>query len=295
MSTNPKVYFTYVWGAPGNPAWPLTFANKAARTHARKILNDGDFIFTVCTKSEPSPPELWGRVCGLFKVSDLEVNTADYDLPRSLDRPEHDSVARFPYALHPIEVWEIVAANNIFSTIVGPLTPSHHLQAQSKIVELPKKTAELLLALDRQRVTPAEPRTAFGMGRVLQKNSKLAPKHQGSFTGVFQEHLIWYVYTLVLRNQNGKPLAVKVGYSNDPFVRESTYNASLATELTGLRWSVDMRQPTPSEDIAREVEQAVLYHFDHKKLASNGEILGGVEPSSVGSTIAIELRSRSQR
>jgi hypothetical protein len=29
----PKVFFTYVWGPPGNPASPLTFASKAARSH----------------------------------------------------------------------------------------------------------------------------------------------------------------------------------------------------------------------------------------------------------------------
>ena len=131
------------------------------------------------------------------------------------------------------------------------------------------------------------------MGRVMLKNSKLAPKHEGSFKGAYKEHSIWYVYTLVLRNHGGKPLAVKVGYSNDPFARENAHNASLATEVTGLRWAVDMKQPTPSEDIARDVEQAVLNHFDQKRLPSNGEILGGVDHLSVGSAIAIELRRRS--
>ena len=26
-----KVFFTYVWGPPGNPAWPMKFAFTAAR------------------------------------------------------------------------------------------------------------------------------------------------------------------------------------------------------------------------------------------------------------------------
>ncbi len=30
-----KVFFIYVWGPPGNPAWPMTFASKAARMPLR--------------------------------------------------------------------------------------------------------------------------------------------------------------------------------------------------------------------------------------------------------------------
>lgn len=288
----PRVFFTYVWGAPGDPAWPLTFASKAARTHARKVLTEGDLVFTVCTKSEPTPVDLWGRVTGLFRMSDLEVNTLDYDLPRRLDRPEFDSVVRFPYALHPIEVWEIADEKNLFSDLVGPLTPTHHLQAQSKLVELDSASSKPLLALSRLKVTPAVPKTEFGFGRVLQKQSKLAPKHKGPFSGAFAEHEVWYVYVLVLRDGKGKVLAVKVGYSNDPRVREDAHNFPLATEVTGLRWGTYFKQPTSSEDIAREVEQAVLGRFSKHRLPSNGEILRDVDPISVGSSIGLELRSR---
>jgi len=84
-----KAFFTYVWGPPGDPAWPLTFATKAARTHARKVLSDGDLVFTVCTRSDPSPPAFQGRVVGVFRVSDLEVNTQDYDLP---DKARHAEI-----------------------------------------------------------------------------------------------------------------------------------------------------------------------------------------------------------
>lgn len=44
-------------------------------------------------------------------MSDLEVNTQDYDLPRKRDNPEYDSVTRFPFALHPIAVGEITEAD----------------------------------------------------------------------------------------------------------------------------------------------------------------------------------------
>jgi hypothetical protein len=129
----PKVFFTYVWGPPGNPASPLTFASKAARSHARRALTEGDLVFTVGTRGEPTAPEHKGRVVGVFQVSDLEVNTQDYDLPRSSDIPEFDGVSRFPFALHPIAVWEITISDSLFTELVGPLTPNHHLQAQSKI------------------------------------------------------------------------------------------------------------------------------------------------------------------
>lgn len=288
-----RVFFTYVWGPPGNPAWPLTFASKAARSHARKVLTEGDLVFAVGTRGEPTEKAHKGRVVGAFRVSDLEVNTQDYDLPSKRDNPDYDSVIRFPFALHPLAVWEITDPNNMFAELVGPLTPNHHLQAQSKIVELDAITGEPLLALERREVPPAMPTTEFGKGLVLKKNSKLAPKHQGSFTGSFGDHEVWYVYSLVLRDERKKPLAVKVGYSNAPEAREAAHNVPMAFEVTGLRWRAEFQQPTSSEDVAREVEQAVLSRFAKNQLASNGEILGGVDPVMVQSAIAMIMRDLS--
>lgn len=279
-----KTFFTYVWGPPGNPAWPLTFSTKAARAEARAGLTEGDMVFTVCTKKEPTLPEYQGRVVGAYKVSDLEVNTQDYDLPP-------DGIKRFPFALHPIAVWQVTSNNNIFADLVGPLTPNHHLQAQSKVVELQLSTAQVLLTLDRREVPPAVPRSEFGKGIVALKNSKLAPKHEGQFNGAFGRHDIWFVYTLVLRDSVNKPLALKVGYSNDPNAREMTYNSSMATEVTGLRWKLDLRQPTSSEDTARRLEQSVLSHYRNSKLPSNGEIPKGLDPLNVAAKIAELMRS----
>jgi hypothetical protein len=287
-----KVFFTYVWGPPGDPAWPLTFATKAARSHARKVLSEGDLVFTVCTQGVPTPPENWGQVAGVFQVSDLEVNTHDYDLPQKDRHPDFDSVTRFPYALHPLAVWAITSPDNLFAKLVGPLTPNHHLQAQSKIVELDPLTAEPLLALSRQAVTPALPKTEFGRGLVMRKNSKLAPKHEGAFTGAFGDHATWFVYTLVLRDAKKRPIAVKLGYSNAPEARAAAHNGPMASEVTGLIWVVDSQQPTSSEDAAREVEQAILQQYARHRLASNGEILTGVDPLLVAGAIATHMRSR---
>jgi hypothetical protein len=288
-----RIFFTYVWGAPGNPAWPLTFATKAARSHARKVLTEGDLVFTVGTRGEPTQEAHKGRVLGVYCVSDLAVNTQDYELPRKRDKPEFDSVTRFPFALHPIAVFEVISPENMFAKLVGPLTPNHHLQAQSKLVELDGIAAAPLLELDRHEVLPALPKTEFGKGLVAQKNSKLAPKHQGSFTGAFGDHDIWFVYTLVLRNAQKKALAVKVGYSSSPEAREAAHNGPLASEVTGLSWKAEFSQPTSSEDAAREVEQFVLSRYAKQKLASNGEILAGVDPMMVQAAIATAMRDLS--
>jgi hypothetical protein len=279
-----KVFFTYVWGPPGDPAWPLTFSSKAARSHARATLAEGDIVFTVCTKIEPTRPEHQGKVVGAYKVSDLEVNTQDYDVP-------HNGITRFPFALHPIAVWQITSTNSLFAKIVGPLTPNHHLQAQSKLVELDPLSAKILLALDREEVSPALPKSEFGKGIVALKNSKLAPKHEGSFVGAFGIHAVWFVYTLVLRDSRNKPLALKVGYSNAPDDRELAYNISMATEVTGLHWKLDLKQPTSSEDAARQLEQDVLRHYDRHKLGSNCEILANIDPLDVVKTIADLMRA----
>ncbi len=280
----PKYFFTYVWGPPGNPAWPLTFSTKAARRNARAALAEGDIVFTVCTKGDPTPPEYWGQVSGVYIVSDLEINTQDYDLPSG-------GLSRFPYALHPISVWQITSDDNIFAKLVGPLTPIQHLRAQSQLVELDMLTANPLLALDRREVSPAQPKTEFGKGLVAVKNSKLAPKHEGTFVGRFGDHEIWFVYTLVLRDIRNKSLALKVGYSNSPSDRENAHNGPMASEVTGLKWKLDFSQPTSSEGAARKLEQAVLQHYSRHRLVSNGEILREVDPSIVILKIAEIMRS----
>jgi hypothetical protein len=288
-----KVFFTYVWGPPGNPAWPLTFGSKGSRTVALRALTEGDVVFTVGTKKAPTPKDAQGRVVGVYRVSDMEVNTADYDLQaKHHHSTEYDSARRFPFALHPIEVFEVVSPDNIFSNIVGPLTPTHHLQAQDTVVELDDVSAAKLLALSRSPVPIAKPKTMFGAGRVLQKNSKLAPKHEGTFVGAFGEHEVWYIYTLALMNPAGKAVAVKLGYSHEPLLREQAHNLPMVPEVTGYQWKVFSSQPIESEDAAREIEQAVLGHYRSNRLPSNGETLRNVEPVSVAGRIGIEMRSR---
>jgi hypothetical protein len=286
-----KVYFTYVWGPPGDPCWPLTFGSKAARTQARKVLEEGDFVFTVGTKGEATSPEYRGRVLGLYQVSSLEVNTIDYINEIETSGITERAASAFPYALHPIFVWQITTEENFFSRLVGPLTGAQHLRAQSTVVELDLTIAGRLLSLDRRAVTLAEPKTLLGRGLVAWKNSKLAPKHEGEFNGRFGEHAIWYVYVLALKDQRGRELAFKIGYASDPIMRLAAYSAPMASEVTCLKWELALQQPTSSEDEARRIEQALLARFARNRLASNGEIVTGLSNLDIQSTMATILRT----
>ncbi|ERP98187.1 hypothetical protein Q669_23615 [Labrenzia sp. C1B10] len=285
-----KVFFTYVWGVPGDPAWPLTFASKAARTHAKRVLSAGDVVFTVGTKSEPTPAESHGMVLGAYKVSGLEVNTQDYVDRDEIDEGVADAISRFPYALHPIEVQAFDPPSDLFSELVGPLTPNHHLQAQTKVVELDAITAEPLLRLRGRQVAVTEPRSLLGRGRIAQHVSKLAPKHEGDYTGSFGDHEVWYVYVLALKDARGKCLAYKVGYSNETSARLKAHNKPMATEVTGLEWHILVDQPTSSEDDARTVEQLLLQKFSAHRLPSNGEIVSGVKETALQAALATALR-----
>ena len=291
----PKVFFTYVWGPPGDPCWPLTFGSKGARTQAKKALSEGDYIFTIGTKKEPTDPAYQGRVLARYEVSSLEVNTADYlnhiDSRAMTDR----AASAFPYALHPISVHEITSRNNIFSKLVGTLTGGHHLQAQTTVVELHPDTAAPLLTLESRSVSLAEPKTLLGRGLIAQKNSKLAPKHEGAFSGAFGNHAIWFVYVLALQDQRGRDRAFKIGYANDPKARLEHYRMHSAPEVTGLNWHLPMQQPTSNEDEARKIEQALLAYFAKYRLPSNGEIISGPSQADIASRMAIILRQADSR
>jgi hypothetical protein len=290
MAESPKVFFTYVWGSPGEPAWPLTFRDRGSRTHAKRVLSEGDLVFTVCTKTEPSPVKDWGRVMAVYRVSDLEVNTADYGLPSRFGKVGFDSVALFPYALHPISVSEVVSSDNLFSELLGSLTNTHHLQARSRLVELSKTQGRILTNLRTRPLSLATPESAFGQGRVNLKNSKLAPKHEGAFSGEFRDPETWFVYVMRLVDETGKVVAVKIGYSGDPKDRASAYNMAMATEVTGLRWIAAFQQPCATEDQARTVEQAVLSQFQASRLGSNGEVLRIADAMKVESALGVIMR-----
>lgn len=285
-----KVFFTYVWGKLGDPAWPLSFTTKQARRQAKENLAEGDLVFVVGTKGKPTPPEDQGRVVGVYQVSDLEVNTQDYDVPTSERDLDKDGNFRFPFALHPITVWQITDAGNHFADLVGTLLPQQYLLAQTSIVKLDSEAAKPLLRLDRKRVSIADPATEFGKGRVQNKITKLAPKHEGSFSGAFTDHENWYVYTLVLYDSRKQPLAVKIGYSHNPQEREDAYNKPLAHEVSGLLWKLDTMQPVANEDTAREAEQAVLNSFDSNRLNSNIEIIRNTKPLLISAKIGTILR-----
>lgn len=249
------------------------------------------YVFTVGTKGEPTSAEHRGRVLGVYRVSSLEVNTRDYVGQVDTSEVSRRAADEFPYALHPIAVWEITAEENLFSNLVGPLTGADHLRAQSTVVELAPEPASRLLSLARRPVTLAEPQTLLGRGLVAQKNSKLAPKHEGEFHGRFGDHSIWYVYALVLKDQRGRDRAFKIGYANDPDARLETYRMHSAAEITGHAWGLVLKQPMSSEDEARAVEQALLADFAKHKLPSNGEIISGPSQSDIISRMAVILRN----
>lgn len=77
---------------------------------------------------------------GVFRVSDLEVNTQDYGLPRRHDNPEFDNVTRFPFALHPIAVWEVTSSVNMFAELVGPLPPKVGYGRRNKLRRYGRKS-----------------------------------------------------------------------------------------------------------------------------------------------------------
>ncbi|MFP1632917.1 GIY-YIG nuclease family protein [Zhengella sp. ZM62] len=289
-----RIFFTYVWGHPGNPCWPLTFGSKAARTQARRALTEGDFVFTVGTKQEPTAPEDRGRVLGLYQVSDLEVNTRDYANQIADSILKERAVVEFPVAMHPIAVWEITDPNNIFSDIVGRLTRTHHLTARNTVAEIDGETGQALLALKRRPVQLAKPTTFLGRGLVAQKDSKLAPKHEGEFSGRFGDHAIWYVYALALEDRAKRLLALKLGYSNEPEQRCNAYQTPMAGEVTGLSWRLAMKQPTGSEDEARQVEQELLKRFESNRLQSNREIIAGPTETAIMSAM-VEIMGRPAR
>ncbi len=286
-----KVFFTYVWGAPGSPAWPLTFGSKGARTQARNVLSEGDLVFTVGTQGEPTERRQWGRVLGVYQVSDLEVNTQDYINQLPGDTIIGRAAKEFPFALHPIAVWDIVSPDNVFSQLVGSLSGGKYLKARTTVVELAPETAAPLLALERRQVALAEPQTSFGRGLVAKKNSKLAPKHEGDFSGSYKPHDVWFVYALALTDARQRDLAFKIGYSNDPAQRRDSYQSPMANEVTGLSWRVALQQPTSSEDEARQVEQLLLKRFEKHKLESNGEIISGPNEACIATAIADVMRS----
>lgn len=127
----------------------------------------------------------------------------------------------------------------------------------------------------------------------MQKNNKFAPKHEGDFAGSFGDHLVWNVNAQVLHEVRNTFLAVKVGYSNEPDVREAARNRPMAQEVTGSRWKAEFKQPASSENAAREFEHSVLDLHNNHKLSSKGEILAGVDPTLVFAAIGTVMRQRS--
>jgi len=222
----------------------------------------------------------------------LDVNTVDYNLPTHPRDLREDGTFRFPFAIHPLDVWQVTDHQNKFSEITKPpLEGKQYLQAQKTVVELSEPYVSRLLRLEKRSLEIAQPSTAFGRGRVAEKMSRLAPKHEGDFSGTFKNHDVWYVYTLVLRDLNGRAKAVKLGYSNNPSQRMDAHNTPMAPEITGFSWEIYSKQPMPDEDTARKIEQLILRQYDRFKLRSNGEILSGIDPQEVAVSIGVSARS----
>lgn len=104
------------------------------------------------------------------------------------------------------------------------------------------------------------------------------PTPQGiDYTVSPKQHENWFVYILELSNKK----AIKLGMSHEPKARLKHYNHTIMPELTGLRWTLAFTHRVSDANTAQMVEQAILQAFAKHQLPSNGEILRGIDATSV--------------
>ncbi len=79
------LYMTKVWGF-GAPSGPLQFSTNGWRERAREILQPGDLVVLVGTKTEQTSPGSQGRLLGMMEPTTEVARSLDFDLqPRAED------------------------------------------------------------------------------------------------------------------------------------------------------------------------------------------------------------------
>ncbi len=286
-----RVFFTYiytpggreyVYGAEGNIGWPLTFSNKGARSTARNLLNDGDLVFGVVSRTPGHGavvPEEWkGRVLQTWQMTrqnalltDYKVEATDWDL-------------QWPYALQPIRTWEIPDAPE-FRDLEDYDASTHTFQSVSSIEGVNDILAASLLAVLKKKAREVQ-MAKFKFLAMQQRNETLRQLHpiriDGYEVAPIQRDQVNYVYIATLGKGSN---ILKIGHTIDPDERLEALNKYRVTGEP--QWVLHTHQPIGTVEEAVKAEAALGQIFERfRTQPHNQEIYVGVNASDVLAKLA---------
>jgi hypothetical protein len=101
------VYMTKVWGF-GVPCGPLQFSTNGWRDRAREVLQPGDLVVLVGTKSEETAPRSQGRLLGMMEPTSEVARSLDFQLQKRAVDYDDEGNYRWPYALLNRRAWKFL-------------------------------------------------------------------------------------------------------------------------------------------------------------------------------------------
>lgn len=263
------LYLTKTWGF-SSPSGPLQFSTNGWRTNARNALKSGDMVLIVGTKGSETDEDERGRILGLMEPTKHVVSSLDYDLIRGPQDLDAAGNYKWPFGLELVRAWRFDDPRPLLTDLTArrfnmdsaqgivPLEPSE----ETSILALPRTEVGLLSAIAaRARVEGAD-----------AARRKAAPPPTTERTGIMHMRRA-PAFTYAMEIQGAKQPAIKIGWAFDWAQRERALNHAAMPAIGGLRYKTRLHQLFHTAKDAFRMEQWILRRFDHRRHASNVEVV----------------------
>lgn len=265
-----------LWGAFG-------FSIESVRNDLQNDLGPDDYVLSIGTSGEPTPPELQGRLLGLLRLARQQVATGDYveadHWKAHLD--SNGGQPRWPYGMPIIDAEEFDDPLPLKNVVLPRIAQENlHMKLATNY--------ELLLPDEEARVL-ALPRTkAFDIYRAPGSSFQagLLPRRPGPPPSDVERtsvprHGVAATYLMVLDGKQALNLSkrgdhsiFKIGFSRDPQTRLKALNCYFPKPDL-LRWRIELEQWHSDAVSAYSMEQAALEFIHAKATHLTGEIYEG--------------------
>ena len=256
-----KVFVKYVWAFIPDK-WPIVAFSKPG--HRLKLLresNPGDLVVFIGANNSNTPREEdRGRLLAIVEFGRKEIDTLDV-LKQEDIRSENDlneqGEFKWPQALAITRAWRFTDDPlPLIKDIIAEKLPANSI---SQAIELNDADSQSVLSLAKEEVALPQneviEKIARTNKRLSQNNATKGPVPSASSKGG-QRSLGNPAFTYAFRFEDSNYW--KIGYTGDIDKRLKEVNKHIPVDLLKQSWKHNLKQGSPSETDAYNMEQRVL-------------------------------------
>lgn len=285
------MYASYFFGFLPETEPIITFSSAGYRDSLLRRANPGDEIVYIATNGPETDPPERGLILGAAEIGNKSARTIDLIDPAIL-RAEHfvDGLYRWPEAIPMLRAWRFVPPPEASEILSKPLGPA----GQKGAVRLSPEDEAAIRSLQWEEVAlvpthEVQRQAAVSAARTMLRSRPGPVPSAGKHEVVRTPKTTAWTYAF----RFGTSHIWKIGRTADLSARLKAISAHVPEEILEANWNIALQQPWPSEQLAQDMEQAILRVLSGRRTVGERVQISESELIKAWTDAIIEVSGRS--